>query len=625
MGIDYFQILLLVVQCILVSVLILALFRVRTIFSISLLYAMLGLFQYMQSFLASTVYFEVAPNVLVSPGSSVLFVGSLFAVLLVYIKEDALETRKIIYALLFSNIVMSILLFLFSWHIDKSNIFNPLNVSLKFFNSNAWLLLVGTITLWADAFLIIVLYEFVSKYLGKIFLRIYITMMLVLSFDAVSFSLLGFWNFDNLRSILFSGLIAKNASVVIYSFMFYLYLKFIEKDNYKITTSSFKDVFYALSYKQKFEIEKEQSEKVINESKIKYRTLIENSPVGIFLTKSDGYTTYVNPKWCEISGMSKEKAIGDGWLEAVHPNDKQQIGDGWKLASSKHYSSFAEYRFLRNDGTIRWVLGQAIPEINPEGAIIGYVGTITDITELKVYEKELKIAKEKAEESDRLKTAFLHNISHEIRTPLNAICGFSDFLKDDKLPVEKRIKFISIINDSSNQLLSIVSDIIAISAIETKQEEISINKVNVNLIIEELFVEFKQFADNKRIELINLVALQANEAEINTDRAKLVQILRNLLSNAIKFTNSGYVKFGYKLNDAEFEFFVEDTGIGIKSEAYEKIFESFVQADEDIQVNFGGTGLGLSIAKGYVNLLGSKLVLKSTYGEGSIFSFLIKI
>lgn len=629
MEINYYQIGILISQSVLISVLILLLFRIRSIVGISLLYAALGLFQYMQVFLASTVYVEIAKGIIVSPGSSVLFAGSLFAVLLIYIKEDAIETRKIIYALLISNIIMSVLLFVFGLHFSGTDVYNPLNVSTKFFDYNAWILLVGTITLFVDAILIIILFEFISKYVSSLLLRIYLTMFIVLSFDTILFSLFAFWNYDNLKSILVSGIIAKNSSVVIYGFIFFLYLKFFDKGK-KSNPTPLKDVFYALSYKQKFEIAQNQkelelnnAERKIKQSVLKYETLANITPVGVFLTKPDGYTTYVNSKWTTISGLSKEEALGYGWLKAVHPEDKIQTEKGWKLATNKKERSYAEYRFIHSDGTIKWVLGQAFPEVDIDNKIIGYVGTITDITEIKNYEKELIATKEKAEESDRMKTIFLHNLSHEIRTPMNAIIGFSNLLIDNELSEKKRNKYISIIQSSSNQLLSIINDILTISSLETKQETINIDKVNINNLLTELLIIFEPQAQSKNIAISLNCNLNEQQAEIYTDKTKITQILHNFINNALKFTLKGFIEFGYRLIEKKLEFYVKDTGIGIKQEDQKNIFERFQQANDEIQQDFGGTGLGLSISKAFTELLGGKIWVESEIEKGSTFYFTI--
>jgi PAS domain S-box-containing protein len=246
-----------------------------------------------------------------------------------------------------------------------------------------------------------------------------------------------------------------------------------------------------------------------------------------------------------------------------------------------------------------------------------------DISKLHETQENLISAKEKAEENDRLKTAFLHNISHEIRTPMNAICGFSGLLDRPNTTEEKRKNFTKIIQNSSNQLLSIVTDIVTISTIETKQEKLNFKNTRINSILHEMLSIFQSQALNKNISLRLNQQLTDLQSVVYTDKTKISQILSNLLSNALKFTISGSIEFGYILKDLYLEFYVSDTGIGIKKEAHEKIFERFRQADETIHVNYGGTGLGLSIVKGYVELLGGKIWVQSEPDKGSTFYFTI--
>ncbi|MCL4559275.1 MAG: PAS domain S-box protein [Chloroflexi bacterium] len=141
--------------------------------------------------------------------------------------------------------------------------------------------------------------------------------------------------------------------------------------------------------------ERKRTELLLRESEERFQNLARISPVGIFRTDSDGSTTYVNPKWCAISGLSVEKALGDGWLDAVHPGDKEYIRKGWRESAQRHKTSFSEYRFVRPDGTVAWVMGQAVPETNSENQVVGYVGTITDITERKHTEEALRTSEEK--------------------------------------------------------------------------------------------------------------------------------------------------------------------------------------------------------------------------------------
>ncbi len=236
---------------------------------------------------------------------------------------------------------------------------------------------------------------------------------------------------------------------------------------------------------------------------------------------------------------------------------------------------------------------------------------------------ELQHAKEKAEESDRLKTAFLNNISHEIRTPLNAISGFSGMLNESHLSEEKRKRFVSIIQNSSQRLISIVTDVITISSLETKQEKVKIQHVCINQIIKDLLDEFQQHAQNKNLSFYTKQKLNDNQSLIYTDKDKLIKILRNLISNALRFTHEGFIEFGYSLKQSEIEFYVKDSGIGINPQFYDKIFKPFGQAEISKEKLYGGTGIGLSIAKGYVELLGGKIWMKTEQGNGSAFYFTI--
>ena len=156
------------------------------------------------------------------------------------------------------------------------------------------------------------------------------------------------------------------------------------------------DVSFALEVFEKEALRK-KAEATVLESEKRYHTLAEISPVGIFHTNADGFTTYVNPRWCQISGLSAEEALGNGWLKAVHEEDKIKLAKGWEQAVKTHDISFSEYRFIRSDGTTRWVIGQAIPERDPENRIVGYVGTTTDITERKNAEEAIKISNERFE------------------------------------------------------------------------------------------------------------------------------------------------------------------------------------------------------------------------------------
>jgi signal transduction histidine kinase len=237
--------------------------------------------------------------------------------------------------------------------------------------------------------------------------------------------------------------------------------------------------------------------------------------------------------------------------------------------------------------------------------------------------KELEVAKIRAEESDRLKSSFLANMSHEIRTPMNGILGFSELLKDADLTGEEQQAYLSLIEKSGTRMLNLIDDIVSISKIEAGQIAISLSKTNISEQMEFLRDFFKPEAGNKGIQINISDSLTQAETNIRTDQGKVYSILSNLIKNAIKYTPGGSIDFGCRKIDQNLEFFVRDTGIGIDPEHQQIIFERFRQGGEFLNRKYEGAGLGLSISKGYVEALGGKIWVKSERGTGSTFYFTI--
>ena len=252
----------------------------------------------------------------------------------------------------------------------------------------------------------------------------------------------------------------------------------------------------------------------------------------------------------------------------------------------------------------------------------------TDITDRKRGEIELVRAKEKAEESDKLKSSFLANMSHEIRTPLNGIVGLTQLLDSDALTYLERQDYINIINNCCTQIVKLIDDIIDLSQIEAKLMTINTASVQINSFMEELYVLFETYmqANNKgHIKLILDRSGFIDNYTICADSIRLQQVLTNIINNAIKFTEKGYIRFGYRqLSSDKLEFVVEDTGIGLKNEHREIIFERFRQVDLTNNRQYEGAGLGLSISRSLVQLMGGNLWIESSEGKGSTFYFTIK-
>jgi signal transduction histidine kinase/ActR/RegA family two-component response regulator len=256
-----------------------------------------------------------------------------------------------------------------------------------------------------------------------------------------------------------------------------------------------------------------------------------------------------------------------------------------------------------------------------------FEGIIKNIDERKVYEHNLKIAKEKAEESDRLKTAFLSNMSHEIRTPMNAIIGFSELLSRAGLSETEKGEYIRQINFGADTLMRLIDDIIDISKIEAGQLKMNPSFFPLKPLFDELKLLFGRTLKQQKknhIELIEETPEITAGIQLHADEFRLRQVFSNLLSNAIKFTEEGKISFGIKsIKDGEIVFFVKDTGVGVSRAKQEFIFERFRQGHETKESFYGGTGLGLAISKNIVQLMGGELKVTSEERKGSEFYFSI--
>ena len=367
---------------------------------------------------------------------------------------------------------------------------------------------------------------------------------------------------------------------------------------------------------------RQKAEKALLQSEENFNRSISESPLGIRIVSVDGKTIYTNKAFLDIYEFSnvdefiatpaKERYTSESYVQHLERKDKRKNG--------QEVFDY-ELSIIRKNGEVRHIKVSR-KEILWNG--IKHFQVINqDITVQKKLTKDLIAAKEKAEESDRLKTAFLHNISHEIRTPMNAIIGFSGFLDNPKLLPEKRKHFTDIIIQNSNQLLSIINDIVNIATIESGQEKIHESEIDVNSILKLLKEQFLPKARNQNVCLELGELLPDSEVKIISDETKFVQILTNLIGNALKFTKQGNVNFGYNLKNNELEFFVEDTGIGIPPDMHNEIFKRFRQVESTIARQFGGSGLGLSISKAYIELMGGKMWLTSELEKGSVFYFTI--
>jgi len=263
--------------------------------------------------------------------------------------------------------------------------------------------------------------------------------------------------------------------------------------------------------------------------------------------------------------------------------------------------------------------------LDSKGSISNFIAVKEDITEKRKILEDLIKAEEHAEESDKLKTAFLNNISHEIRTPFNGILGFLDILQNAELSHKERDEYTGLVTISATRLLNTINKIVEIAQIQSGQMKLSASLIEIKSLISNLLEQFQTDIERKGLKININIDLPEQYASVNTDRIKLVSILTNLMDNAIKFTNKGSIELAIRLAGQCLEFSVKDTGVGIPISKQQAIFERFSQGDNSSTRQFEGSGLGVTIAKAIVELLGGTIWVESEEGIGSKFYFTVPL
>jgi signal transduction histidine kinase len=412
-------------------------------------------------------------------------------------------------------------------------------------------------------------------------------------------------------------------------------MKLVDERNYRKYTGIMRDSKSPGDLN--FRMRKSNDEQYINSGDL-YCNAIENAdgvPFQLIFGQrpGDGYYVNVGRGIQKLLGVSSEEfteKMFNGMIEKIIPLDNNIPRDmsesRRKFLSGELNRYKAEVLIRMPSGEKKWIQDSSLPLIDDEtGCVIGAFGILFDINDRKQNLLHLELEKEKAEESDRLKSAFLHNISHEIRTPLNAIVGFSTLLGAEDEDRDKRQEYIDIIFKSSDHLLEIFDDMVEITNIEANNVTAVKEEINLNARLGKVYEQFMVKAAEKKINLTCFNSFEDSNAIIITDGYKLSRVLNSLVGNAIKFTKAGKVEFGYYIKGDKIEFFVSDTGIGIAPEYKEFIFNRFYQVDSSNIRRYEGTGLGLSISRAYVELLGGEIWFISQPGAGSLFCFTLPL
>jgi PAS domain S-box-containing protein len=309
----------------------------------------------------------------------------------------------------------------------------------------------------------------------------------------------------------------------------------------------------------------------------------------------------------------------------IHPEDYTPFINSINLSAQNLTPWKHEYRTRFNNGEVRWLLGNALPQREKDGSTLWY-GFITDITEHKLTEEAMQAAKLEAVRANQAKSEFLANMSHEIRTPMNAILGFSEILADLITDSTQRY-YLHAIKTSGKTLLQLINDILDLSKIEASKFALQYAPVSVSALLEDMDIVFSQKSADKSIDF-SLLIDENLPTSLLLDEIRLRQVLLNLIGNAIKFTDHGFVKVAVFVNFTELpntvnlKFEISDSGMGIPKEQQEKIFAAFTQQDNQ-SVEYGGTGLGLTICRRLLELMHGNIEVESQVGVGSCFTLIL--
>lgn len=374
-------------------------------------------------------------------------------------------------------------------------------------------------------------------------------------------------------------------------------------------------------------IERYESDNLVTETEERFQLLAENIPGTVYLSKNDSNYTkiYINDEIENLTGFPKSDFLENKivYTNLIHPDDKEEVIKNQKTAIKEGRKIHQIYRIHNKEGKLVWV--EEFGDVIKKDSKIEYIeGIFIDITNRKKNEKAVE-KRLLAEAANKAKSDFLANMSHEIRTPLNGIIGFTDLLKNTTID-DTQLNYMETISQSAISLMEIINDILDFSKIESGKLDLDITQCDIRELSKQVISLVKFEATKKELNLS--FSIDENIPKyIFTDSIRLKQIVMNLLSNAIKFTKTGTVNLSINLvektenSNFKLRFSVKDTGVGIKEEYIDKIFDAFSQGDNSTTRKFGGTGLGLTISNQLLSLMKSKLQINSVYKEGSEFFF----
>jgi len=351
------------------------------------------------------------------------------------------------------------------------------------------------------------------------------------------------------------------------------------------------------------------AEHALRSSEQRFETLTSMVPVGIYQADVNGQCIYTNDAWCEIAGITPEEAVGEGWASALHPDDRERIWNEWEAATKSGGEFRSEYRYKHGDGEVRWVIGAAIPHDSVNGSPVGFLGSVTDVTEQKA--------------AAMMKDQLIGLVSHELRAPLVAIGGALGHLKPQTADLDdqgRRLYDMAVRN--TRFLERLVTEMLDIERMEGGVA--TLNRKSISAL--DIMTEAAELITAVQGEAGVTIEVLGGDAalSVDADHDRMLQVLANLLSNAVKASSPGTrVTVEAERDQHEVVFAVRDQGRGVPEDLTERIFERFVRVERGDETDHRGVGLGLAIARAIVTRHGGRIWVESTLGQGSAFYFTI--
>ncbi len=372
---------------------------------------------------------------------------------------------------------------------------------------------------------------------------------------------------------------------------------------------------------------RKQAETALRESEQRYHALAKAAPVGIFRTDMHGHCVYVNECWQELAGMKSSQALGDGWAAALHEDDRQRVLAEWYQVAQTQRSFHTECRYQRPDGKILWLFVQAEAERDADDQVVGYVGTVTDISARKLNEVKVTGQRDMLEElvaertaelsrSNRELESFSYSVSHDLRTPLRAIDGFSLALLEDysDLIDETGQDYLHRVRAASQRMGELIDALLTLSRVS--RYSLERNPVALSQLANAVVSELQESYPERRIEISI-----ADNLQVEGDIHLLRILLENLLSNAWKYTSTvdcAQIEFNHREKNGETVYFVRDNGVGFDMRYVDKLFSAFQRLHG---TEFEGTGIGLATVKRVIQHHGGRVWAEGETGKGATFYF----